>query len=175
MKIMLYWLIPVGVILVLSIIILVGIILESNQLVILKNNVDRKFPLMNMKLKEYREIVKDIINFSSKKEEDRKLFLQVQKNYNKIKTSEGIFQKMKAYELLRKNVATLMKDLNKEEKMDENKKYISFCENLKKIEKQISDLKTRYNESAEIYNKKLKSFPARVIAKRFKFEEKPLW
>ena len=172
---MLYWLIPVGVILVLSIIILIGIILESNQLVVLKNNVDRKFPLMNMKLKEYMEEVANAIALFKGVAKNREDFLKVEQNYNKLKKSEGFAKRLKIYKDLKKSVGTLTKDLTKSKEIKKSKKADAIFTKLKEIEKQIDQVKQKYNECATKYNQKREKFPAKMFAERFNFEEKVLW
>ena len=59
------WLVIIGVIFAISIGILVWIIIVSNKLVVLKNAVDRNFPVINSKIKQYCESHNNMLYFET--------------------------------------------------------------------------------------------------------------
>lgn len=54
-----------------------------------------------------------------------------------------------------------------------NTNFLSLQQELSDIESKIAFSRQFYNDSCMLYNQKIKSFPAMIIAKIFKFSEKP--
>lgn len=161
-----------GVIFICVTLILIWIIIASNKIVILRRKVDRYFPLMNAKLKEYIKAIDDLLVFCKRKEKkESRPCKNLKIEYEKLKSAEGIFAKVeKVYEVESK-VESIGKYLKKTEIFKGSKKAEENLNLVLKNQNEIYNLVQKYNMAAKEYNTVIKHSPTYIIAERFKFYE----
>lgn len=165
-----------SVIFAISVAILVWIIMASNSIVILRKKVDRNYPLMSSKIREYTKNVDKLTNFCSKKFEQKpKSLLLVEKFNEKCKTSENTLLKISNQKELEKKLKTFDKIAQKDQNISKSKKFASILKELNEVEGEIEKIIQKHDDCAKIYNKHISLFPTKIIAKRFKFEEVKIW
>ena len=169
------WLIVVGIIFALSIGILIWIIIVSNKLVILKNAVDRNFPVINSKIKQYCEKVNQVVDYIDKKEgkqstEGKKLKREVKECLE----LEGMVNRAIAQKTLAENTLKYIKKIYKKTNL-KSKKILKDASELDSLQIQLNNAIEKYNLCVEKYNKLRESFPSNIISERFKFGAKNKW
>lgn len=169
------WLI-IGVIFALSVGILVWIIVVSNKLVVLKNAVDRNFPVINSKIKQYCEKVNNLIDYIIKKDkQSANKGRSLKKEVEKCLANEGMINRAIAQKELAKKTLAYVKGEYKKEIFKGNKKILAESKELDELQLQLNNAIEKYNNCVEKYNKLRKSFPSNIIAERFKFGAKSKW
>lgn len=170
------WLILVGIILLASISILTWIIITSNQLVVFKNAVDRTFPLMNSKTKQYCESVSKLISYIERKTKKKTKALNNLKILVKnCLTAEGMINKTLKQRELSNKVADYATYIKGKKDFSESKRLKQLLEDIDNLEQEVLKVITKHNQSAEKYNSLINKFPASIISTRFKFIESKLW
>lgn len=159
-----------GVIFVCVTLILIWIIVASNTIVILRKKVDRNFPLMNTKIKEYVIYTEKLLDLYKKKvKKETRAYEHFKKSVEELKETEGIFaRETKTFEVAEK-FKSFVKSVKKEKTLDDNRKFNEVLENIEKNQNEIVALAQKYNLAAQKYNETIHHFPTRMIAERFKF------
>ena len=165
-----------GVIFILAVLVLIWIIVASNRLVVLKKNVDRNFPLINTKIKEYNKAVDDVLAELRKKIKTKNAAIDGVKKANKnLAIAEGIFNKIEKQRDVEKKVDVFSKTLNKQEELKGDKKVKNLLKDIRKIQDEINFITQKYNNAVQEYNETIARFPTRLVAERFKFEQAKKW
>jgi len=164
---MLYWLIPVGVIVGSTLLILVWMILTCNDLIILQKYIDRTLPLINVKIKDYMTKSNRFLDMTKTKKNIEE-YEDIKELIKKVDEMKDILKKVTCYRKITDKVAKLIENVNKKEKAEELKKLIQEMEN---IDVNINKTIQRRNRAANFYNKKITRWPSKWVAERFKFNE----
>lgn len=170
------WLIIVGTIFIISVGILVWIIVVSNKLVVLKNAVDRNFPVINSKIKQYCEKVNAIVDYINKKEGKKgKEGKALKKEVADCLANEGMINRAIAQKKIAEHTLKYIKTEYKKAELKSSKKLVKDAKELDEIQLQLTNAIEKYNRCIEKYNKLRKSFPSNIISERFKFVERSQW
>ena len=170
------WLIIVGVIVILSITILVTIIMVSNKLIILKNSVDRTFPLMNSKIKQYCKVVQDLILYAEHKlSKQSKAILNLKKLKNECDKAEGTLAKAHKQHELSEKTADYIKYIKGKKEFQKSRTLKALIIKLDDLNKEISQVIIKHNQCVDNYNKKRNKFPGNILSARFKLGERTSW
>lgn len=174
---LMFWgLIIAGIILLIAICILIWMIVTSNKLVVLKKGVDRYFPLINSKIRQYCDVVDKTIKYLERKLEKK---TPASKNLKKLNddclNANGTMNKIICHRILAEKTKDFISFAKGKESVKSGRKINEFIKEINEIEEGFISTIQKYNESVDKYNKKRNSFPSSVIAKRFKFEEKHRW
>lgn len=170
------WLIIVGAVFIISVGILIWIIVVSNKLVILKNAVDRNFPVINSKIKQYCEKVNNVVDYIDKKEGKKSKEGKALKNeVANCLANEGMINRAIAQKKLAEHTLKYIKAEYKKAELKSSKKLVKDAKELDEIQLQLSTAIEKYNSCVEKYNKLRKSFPSNIISERFKFGARSKW
>ena len=170
------WLIIVGIILLASIGILTWIIITSNRLVVLKNAVDRTFPLMNSKIKQYCESVSKLISYIERKTKKKTKALSNLKILVKnCLTAEGMINKALKQRELSNKVTDYATYIKGKKDFSESKRLKQLLEDINTLEQEVLKAINKHNQCAEKYNSLINKFPSNIISARFKFVESKTW
>lgn len=170
------WLVIIGVIFAISIGILVWIIIVSNKLVVLKNAVDRNFPVINSKIKQYCEKTNQVIDFVDKKEgKHSKKGKLLKAEVKECLETEGMVNRAITQKDIAEKVLIFIKEANQKQLFKKSKNLLIFARELDELQKQLNNAIEKYNLSVAKYNKLRESFPSNIISERFKFGARNQW
>lgn len=169
-------LIILGVIFLISIGILIWIIVVSNKLVVLKNAVDRNFPVINSKIKQYCAKVDEFVKYVERRERKKgKDGQTLKKEAESCLSKEGMLDRAISQKELSSHVNRYIGAKNKKKVFKTSKKMTVLTKELEELQKQLNSSIEKYNNCVEKYNKLRTSFPSKIISERFKFYEKNKW
>lgn len=167
-----YLVIGAGTIFVFSVLILIGIMLECNQVIILNKVAVRNFSLISSKNREVLNDFDDLSAFLNKKEfKSKRSFQKKIKEREEIDNIDGIYPRAQTIIEFIDDFEPLMEKIEKEESLIKSKKVREMLGKLRKETESLKGLCGRFNEHANEYNKRIKKFPITMVAMRFKFEE----
>ena len=170
------YIIIVGVVFVCVLMILIWIIIASNNIVVMKKKVDRNYPIMNSKIKEFAEKSGEIADLVAKKNKEKsKSGEDIKKLAERCVIAEGTLNKISKRDLLSKKVFNFIKTSKKIDELKNSRKFLQLEKEIKTLEEDIEKIRERYNTAAKAYNKKVTTFPSKMIAERFKFNQAVLW
>jgi len=152
--------------------ILIWIIAASNKIVILKKKVDRNFPVMNYKIKDYLiQNDKLLAYYSRKIKKHARPFENFKKGCDELKDAEGIFAKVEKFHDVKAKYELFVKNIKKQEVFKGSKKLDEYLLGIEKVQNEIILTIQKYNDAVSVYNKTISVFPEKIIAERFKFNE----
>lgn len=163
-----------GCIFMLAVLVLIWIIVASNKIVVLKKSIDRNFPLINGKIKDFNKGICQFVLEIEKKNKSRSLDILKKANDTLAKT-EGIFKKIEQQSVVNKKFETVVKFVNKNEELKKLRKLKKQIEELNEIQIAIEEVTKKYNDAVDKYNIVIARFPTRLVAERFKFEQAKKW
>lgn len=170
------WLVIIGVIFALSIGILVWIIVVSNKLVILKNAVDRNFPVINSKIKQYCEKTNQLVNYIDKKEgKHSKKSKTLKAEVKACLETDGMVNRAIAQKEIAAQVLEYIKEKSTIPALKKSKNILTFARELDELQEQLNNAIEKYNVCVGRYNKLRESFPSNIISERFKFGARNQW
>ena len=170
------WIIIVGVIMLISISILAWIVAVSNKLVILKNAVDRTFPLMNSKIKQYCEGVSHLLGYVERKvKKQTKAWLNLRSMKEDCLNTEGMINKAVKQHELSDKVNDYITYLKGKKEFAGSKRLAQLISEIDGFQKDVQNVVKKHNDCVEKYNAKRNKFPASMVSTRFKFGERKIW
>ena len=170
------WLVIIGVIFALSIGILIWIIIVSNKLVILKNAVDRNFPVINSKIKQYCEKTNQLVDYIDKKEgKHSKKGKTLKTEVKNCLETDGMVNRAISQKEIASKVLEYIKEASHKPALKKSKNLLTFARELDELQEQLNNAIEKYNVCVGKYNKLRESFPSNVISERFKFGARNQW
>ena len=165
-----------GIIFIFTVLVLIWIIVACNEIVKQKKEVDKNYPLMSSKIKEYLIEAEKAIKFVVEKtEEESKEIEQAKKCLQKTKETDGVSGRVHMQAELEKKIVALLKYAKQFKQVKSGRKFASYEKQLQEISEGIVSIKARYNEATTKYNTTISHFPTRMLAERFKFFKVKLW
>lgn len=163
---------PVFYLVFIIVVLLIGISIVSyfirvyNQLVMMRNNVDKSFANIDVLLKQRADeipnlikVVKESMNY------ERSVLEELTKLRTHYLNSNDVDEKV----ALNNNMDKIMKSIfavsENYPKLQANNNFISLQQRVSELENLIADRRELYNESVNIYNIGIKEFPPVILAK----------
>ncbi len=169
-------LLVVGIVVLLVIAIVAYVIGVYNALVRLRNNAEEGYSTMDVYMKKRYDVIPNIV--------------ESVKGYAKheAKTLEGVMQaryacmsanspeeRAKNENMLSGTLKSLFAVTENYPELKANENFLSLQATLKNLEDEIANSRKYYNGCVKLLNNKIEVFPSNLVARRFKFEKKPLF
>ena len=156
--------------------ILIWLIMASNKIVVLKKRIDRNYPLINSKLKEYSERAIEVVSYVERKTGNKtKAGEGVKKLAKKTYEADGTLNKITENEKLSKKVDAYINYSKRQDGIKKSRRFSELETKMKSLSEEILNIKIDYNNAVEEYNKKIATSPSKMIAERFKFKQATKW
>ncbi|MGI6136600.1 MAG: LemA family protein [Christensenellales bacterium] len=149
-------------------------ILCYNKLVKLRERADNSWSQIDVQLQKRFDLVPNLVETVKGYAKHEKTVLtevtQARASVGSAKTQEEV---MEANNQLTGALSRLLVVVERYPELKANENFLSLQGELKNIESAIAYSRQFYNDSCMLYNQKIKLFPCVIIAKIFKFKEKP--
>ncbi len=166
------YLIPVGILLVLG----VYVATTYNGLVALRNKVKTGWAQIDVQLKRRYDLIPNLVEtvkgYAKHEQETFEKVIQARNSAMGAQSVEEIAQKEGE---LRQTLRSLFALSESYPDLKANQNFIKLQEELTGTENKISYARQFYNDTVRIYNTRIQSFPANIIAGIFAFAAKPFF
>ncbi len=164
MDVLWYAVIGISALLLIVIAFLVWCVVANNKIVVLKKKVDRHYPVLNSKIKQYCNDVVELVSYSEKKlsktESSEKLMLQAK---DCLKES-SILKRIELQNELSGKVKDFITYIKGKKEIKAGRKLKEFVESLNKIQTSLEDRIESFNTCVATYNKKRGTFPSNLMS-----------
>ncbi len=152
------------------------IISTYNAFIKLRNNVDEGFSTMDVYMKKRYDLIPNLVETVKgyAKHEESTLTKVIQAR-NMAMNSATTEEKMKNDNILTGTLKSLFAVSENYPELQANQNFMDLQNQLKTLEAEIANSRKYYNGVVKVYENKREMFPSNIIAKMFKFEEKPFY
>ena len=152
------------------------IISTYNAFIKLRNNVDEGFSTMGVYMKKRYDLIPNLVETVKgyAKHEESTLTKVIQAR-NMAMNSATTDVKMKNDNILTETLKSLFAVSENYPELQANQNFMDLQNQLKTLEAEIANSRKYYNGVVKVYENKREMFPSNIIAKMFKFEEKPFY
>lgn len=152
------------------------IISTYNAFIKLRNNVDEGFSTMDVYMKKRYDLIPNLVETVKgyAKHEESTLTKVIQAR-NMAMNSATTEEKMKNDNILTETLKSLFAVSENYPELQANQNFMDLQNQLKTLEAEIANSRKYYNGVVKVYENKREMFPSNIIAKMFKFEEKPFY
>jgi LemA protein len=155
------------------IILIIYTIAIFNGMIRLKNNIKKSWSNIDVLLKQrYDELPKLIDTVKGYMKYERNLFLELTEARTGFLHANTMSEKAVADNELSDVLMNLFAVAENYPKLKANKTFLYLQKRITMLENEIADRREFYNDSVNIYNIRIQSFPDLFLAKLFKFKEK---
>lgn len=150
------------------------IIITYNKLIKLRERVDNSWSQIDVQLKKRFDLIPNLVETVKgyAKHED-KVLNEVTKARASVGGATNVKESVQANSELTGALSRLLVVAENYPELKANTNFVMLQNELKEIESKIAFSRQFYNDSCLLYNQKLKSFPTLIIAKIFKFKQRP--
>lgn len=164
----------------LVVIIAIGIIAWAisvyNNFIRMRNNVDEAFSTMDVYMKKRYDLIPNLVEtvkgYAKHEEETLSKVIQARNMAMNSATAE---EQMKNDNILTGTLKSLFAVSEAYPELQANQNFLDLQNQLKTLETEIANSRKYYNGVVKVYENKREVFPSNLIAKWFKFEEKPFY
>ena len=163
----------VGIVVVVLLILVKSLVSSYNGLVVKEEEATNKFSDVSVQLERRADLIPNLVKTVKgyAKHED-KAIENVTKSREKLLKADGVEDKAKANEQLTKSINNLLMIVENYPKLTADKNFIQLQDELAGTENRIAIARKEYNASVKDYNRSVKSFPTKILASIFGFDEK---
>ena len=165
-----------AVVVILIIAIVAWIISTYNAFVRLRNNVEEGFSTMDVYMKKRYDLIPNLVEtvkgYAKHEEETLSKVIQARNMAMHSATAEG---QMKNDNILTGTLKSLFAVSEAYPQLQANQNFMDLQNQLKTLEAEIANSRKYYNGVVKVYENKREVFPSNLIAKWFKFQEKPFY
>lgn len=165
-----------AVVVILIIAIVAWIISTYNAFVRLRNNVEEGFSTMDVYMKKRYDLIPNLVEtvkgYAKHEEETLSKVIQARNMAMNSATAE---EQMKNDNILTGTLKSLFAVSEAYPQLQANQNFMDLQNQLKTLEAEIANSRKYYNGVVKIYENKREVFPSNLIAKWFKFQEKPFY
>ncbi len=166
----------VAVVVILIIAIVAWIISTYNAFVRLRNNVEEGFSTMDVYMKKRYDLIPNLVEtvkgYAKHEEETLSKVIQARNMAMNSATAE---EQMKNDNILTGTLKSLFAVSEAYPQLQANQNFMDLQNQLKTLEAEIANSRKYYNGVVKVYENKREVFPSNLIAKWFKFQEKPFY
>lgn len=152
------------------------IISTYNAFIKLRNNVEEGFSTMDVYMKKRYDLIPNLVEtvkgYAKHEEETLTKVIQAR---NMAMNSASPEEKMQNDNALTGTLKTLFAVSENYPQLQANQNFMDLQNQLKSLETEIATSRKYYNGVVKVYENKREVFPSNLIAKWFKFEEKPFY
>ena len=162
------------VVLVILAIIGIGIAGTYNGLVDAEEQVKKQYSNIDAQLERRTDLIPNLVNTVKgymKHEED--VIEKVTTARENLVKAQSVEEKAKANDELTGALNALLVIVENYPDLKANEEFVGLMDELAGTENRIAQARKEYNNAVSDYNKKIKKFPANIVANIFRFEEKP--
>ncbi len=165
-----------AVVVILIIAIVAWIISTYNAFVRLRNNVEEGFSTMDVYMKKRYDLIPNLVEtvkgYAKHEEETLSKVIQARNMAMNSATAE---EQMKNDNILTGTLKSLFAVSEAYPQLQANQNFMDLQNQLKTLEAEIANSRKYYNGVVKVYENKREVFPSNLIAKWFKFQEKPFY
>ena len=165
-----------AVVVILIIAIVAWIISTYNAFVRLRNNVEEGFSTMDVYMKKRYDLIPNLVEtvkgYAKHEEETLSKVIQARNMAMNSATAE---EQMKNDNILTGTLKSLFAVSEAYPQLQANQNFMDLQNQLKTLEAEIANSRKYYNCVVKVYENKREVFPSNLIAKWFKFQEKPFY
>ena len=165
-----------AVVVILIIAIVAWIISTYNAFVRLRNNVEEGFSPMDVYMKKRYDLIPNLVEtvkgYAKHEEETLSKVIQARNMAMNSATAE---EQMKNDNILTGTLKSLFAVSEAYPQLQANQNFMDLQNQLKTLEAEIANSRKYYNGVVKVYENKREVFPSNLIAKWFKFQEKPFY
>ncbi|HIV01471.1 MAG TPA: LemA family protein [Candidatus Caccopulliclostridium gallistercoris] len=165
-----------AVVVLLVVIIVAWIISTYNAFIRLRNNVEEGFSTMDVYMKKRYDLIPNLVEtvkgYAKHEEETLSKVIQARNMAMNSATAE---EQMKNDNILTGTLKSLFAVSEAYPELQANQNFLDLQNQLKTLETEIANSRKYYNGVVKVYENKREVFPSNLIAKWFKFEEKPFY
>lgn len=165
-----------AVVVLLVVIIVAWIISTYNAFIRLRNNVEEGFSTMDVYMKKRYDLIPNLVEtvkgYAKHEEETLSKVIQARNMAMNSATTE---EQMKNDNILTGTLKSLFAVSEAYPELQANQNFLDLQNQLKTLETEIANSRKYYNGVVKVYENKREVFPSNLIAKWFKFEEKPFY
>lgn len=165
-----------AVVIILIIAIVAWIISTYNAFVRLRNNVEEGFSTMDVYMKKRYDLIPNLVEtvkgYAKHEEETLSKVIQARNMAMNSATAE---EQMKNDNILTGTLKSLFAVSEAYPQLQANQNFMDLQNQLKTLEAEIANSRKYYNGVVKVYENKREVFPSNLIAKWFKFQEKPFY
>ena len=165
-----------AVVVLLVVIIVAWIISTYNASIRLRNNVEEGFSTMDVYMKKRYDLIPNLVEtvkgYAKHEEETLSKVIQARNMAMNSATAE---EQMKNDNILTGTLKSLFAVSEAYPELQANQNFLDLQNQLKTLETEIANSRKYYNGVVKVYENKREVFPSNLIAKWFKFEEKPFY
>lgn len=165
-----------AVVVLLVVIIVAWIISTYNAFIRLRNNVEEGFSTMDVYMKKRYDLIPNLVEtvkgYAKHEEETLSKVIQARNMAMNSATAE---EQMKNDNILTGTLKSLFAVSEAYLELQANQNFLDLQNQLKTLETEIANSRKYYNGVVKVYENKREVFPSNLIAKWFKFEEKPFY
>lgn len=165
-----------AVVVILIIAIVAWIISTYNAFVRLRNNVEEGFSTMDVYMKKRYDLIPNLVEtvkgYAKHEEETLSKVIQARNMAINSATAE---EQMKNDNILTGTLKSLFAVSEAYPQLQANQNFMDLQNQLKTLEAEIANSRKYYNGVVKVYENKREVFPSNLIAKWFKFQEKPFY
>ena len=165
-----------AVVVLLVVIIVAWIISTYNAFIRLRNNVEEGFSTMDVYMKKRYDLIPNLVEtvkgYAKQEEETLSKVIQARNMAMNSATAE---EQMKNDNILTGTLKSLFAVSEAYPELQANQNFLDLQNQLKTLETEIANSRKYYNGVVKVYENKREVFPSNLIAKWFKFEEKPFY
>ena len=158
-----------AVVVLLVVIIVAWIISTYNAFIRLRNNVEEGFSTMDVYMKKRYDLIPNLV------ETVKGYLSKVIQARNMAMNSATAEEQMKNDNILTGTLKSLFAVSEAYPELQANQNFLDHQNQLKTLETEIANSRKYYNGVVKVYENKREVFPSNLIAKWFKFEEKPFY
>ena len=160
------------VLIVVGILILI-LILSYNSLVRIRNQVENAWAQIDVQLKRRFDLIPNLIETVKGYAKHEKTVLEeVTKARTAFMGASSVKDKARAENMLEGTLKTLFAVSENYPQLRANENFLQLQEELSGTESKIAYSRQHYNDMVMSYNNKVQSFPTKILASMFHFEEK---
>ena len=165
-----------AVVVILIIAIVAWIISTYNAFERLRNNVEEGFSTMDVYMKKRYDLIPNLVEtvkgYAKHEEETLSKVIQARNMAMNSATAE---EQMKNDNILTGTLKSLFAVSEAYPQLQANQNFMDLQNQLKTLEAEIANSRKYYNGVVKVYENKREVFPSNLIAKWFKFQEKPFY
>lgn len=161
------------VIIVLVVMLVAQVIGTYNGLVEMNENVDGKWSQVENNLQRRADLIPNLVasvKGYAKHEED--IFTDIADARSKLAGASGINQMAEANDELTGALSRLLVVVENYPQLKADKNFIQLMDNLENTENRLAIARKDYNDAVQVFNTKVRKFPANIIAGMFGFEKR---
>jgi len=147
-----------------------------NELIYHRMQSDKQASNVEVHLKKKFDVIPALVEVvKGYTKHEKGVFEEVTRLRSQWGKSKNINQKMKTANLLESALSKLLVVQERYPRLKANKNFLGIQKNISRVEKELVRERKYYNQRVKAYNVRLQLFPKNIIAKLFRFEEKPFF